>query len=103
MISNTDSISCVYSTAHIRVKVYLGRRLRQQWPKWKWNGDRRHFPPFLLRAWREAPETPTCPSSRKVSGTVSGRGTDFLAGQPSAAQAGEYGSAFDDKSYEWWR
>src|SRR5438552_1600104 len=34
MISNTDSISCVYSTAHIRVKVYLGRRLRQQWPKW---------------------------------------------------------------------
>src|SRR5207245_11198899 len=34
MISNTDSISCIYSTAHIRVKVYLGRRLRQQWPKW---------------------------------------------------------------------
>src|SRR3989441_4544332 len=34
MISNTDSISCVYCTAHIRVKVYLGRRLRQQWPKW---------------------------------------------------------------------
>src|SRR3989442_5520778 len=34
MISNTDSISYVYSTAHIRVKVYLVRRLRQQWPKW---------------------------------------------------------------------
>src|SRR5438876_11724873 len=48
-------------------------------------------------------ETPTCPSSRKVSGTVNGRGTDSLAGQLSATQAGEYGSAFDDKSYEWWR
>jgi len=34
MISKTDSIPCVYSTEHIRVKGYLGRRPRQPWPKW---------------------------------------------------------------------
>jgi hypothetical protein len=31
MISKTDSILLIYSTAHIRVKVYLGGGQRFQW------------------------------------------------------------------------
>src|ERR1700676_1879696 len=48
MISNTDSILLVYSTEHIRVKVYSGKGARQRfqsacgdapnhWIAWEWS------------------------------------------------------------------
>src|SRR5437016_14526499 len=34
MISNTDSMLLIYSTGHIRVKVYKGREPRQRFQSW---------------------------------------------------------------------